>query len=94
VIPLRFIVTHISADASTSKNGGSPEWSDNAKGNYKENRSNELERSDGYSGPSPTGSPGYPSLQPPRRPRSTSIPSTSRPGQVSVKSVRFTEFLT
>lgn len=79
-----FLITHISADASTSKKGGSPEWSDDTEGECPENRSNQ--QSNGYSSPNIAGSSSVTGYQPLRRPRSTSIPSASRSVQ---KSVRF-----
>ena len=78
-----------SADAPASKNGGSPEWSDNAEEDYAETRSNR--QSDSYSGSNSVGSSSVAGSKPLRRPRSTSIPPASRSVQ---KSVRFTKSLT
>jgi len=65
--------------ASTSKNGGSPAWSDDAEEDYAENCSNQQSYSS--SGPNSASVAGH---QPLRRPRSTSIPSTTRSVQKSL----------
>jgi hypothetical protein len=90
-LPQRRHTIYTCPDGGSGSGGGSSEWPDGAEGDDTEIRTNEHFGAYSSTVEANTTHHGV-RVKPARRPRSTSIPSSSRSAQVNMKSVRFAMF--